>query len=168
MQYSMLDYELNLLRHLIHVIDQHLDHIYKESLKVDNPDSLGYFDNAEHVVGLGFVACQTYLSSVCGYLKVEKRKALSVGPLHPSGQTKVEIINHAANFWKHNSEWSLNKDSRQKKFDEDALESLGFPVGIDYPLSGVLNELTIPDVVKFESIVKVLEAWKDELHKTAV
>ena len=167
MQYSMLDYDLNLLRDLVHVIDEHLDHILKESLQVDDPDGLGYFDNAEHVVGLGFVACQTYVSSVCGYLKIEKRKALSVGPLHPSGQTKVQIINHAANYWKHNSGWSFDKNSKQKKFVEDSFESVGFPVRIDYPLSGVLKELTFPNVVTFESIVKVLEAWKDDLHKTA-
>ena len=98
MQYQILDYDLNLLRNLIHIIDQHLEQICNEAVQVEDADSFGYFDNAEHITGLGFVACQTYLSSVCGYLKIDKRKALSVGPLHASGQTKVQIINHAANY----------------------------------------------------------------------
>jgi hypothetical protein len=166
MQYSILDYDLNLLRNLIHIIDQHLDHICKEAMHVEDADSLGYFDNAEHITGLGFVACQTYLSSVCGYLKIDKRTALSVGPFHSSGQTKVQIINHAANYWKHNSEWSFDKNSRQRKFVEDAFELVGFPVDTDYPLSGVLTEVAFPDNAAFEPIIKVLESWRTELHKT--
>ena len=165
MQYSILDYDLNLLQNLIHIIDQHLDHINKEALQVEDADSFGYFDNAEHIIGLGFVACQTYLSSICGYLKIDKRKALSVGPLHSSGQTKAQIINHAANYWKHNSEWSFDKNSKQKKFVEEAFELIGFPVNTDYPLSGVLTEVVFPDKAAFDPIIKILESWRDDVQK---
>ena len=166
MSYSILDYDLNLLRNLIHSIDQHLEKIIQASLQVDDADSFGYFDNAEQITGLGFVACQTYLSSVCGYLKIEKGKALSFGPFHSSGQSKVQIINHAANYWKHNSEWVFEKNSKQKKFVEEAFELVGFPINTDYPLSGVLTEVVSPDDATFESVIKVLETWKDGLKKT--
>jgi hypothetical protein len=167
MQFSILDYDLDLLQNLIHIIDQHLDRIIKEAMQVDDPDGLGYFDNAEQITGLGFVACQTYLSSVCGHIKIEKRKALAVGPFHSSGQSKAQIINHAANYWKHNSEWVFDKNNKQKKFVEEAFESVGFPIDTDYPLSGVLTEVVFPDDARFESVIKVLEAWKDGLQKTA-
>ena len=166
MSYSILDYDLSLLQNLIHSIDEHLEYVIKASVQVDDPDSLGYFDNAEQITGLGFVACQTYLSSVCGYLKIEKRKALSFWPFHSSGQSKVQIINHAANYWKHNSEWVFEKNSKQKEFVEEAFELVGFPINTDYPLSGVLTEVAFPDGATFKSIIKVLETWKAGLGKT--
>lgn len=162
------DYNLDLLRNLVRIIDQHLDNIGDEATKVDDPDGFGYFDNAEHITGLGFVACQTYMSSVCGILRIDKQKALIVGPLHSSGQTKAQIINHAANYWKHNNEWSFEKNSKQRKYVEDAFELVGFPVNTDYPLSGVLTEVAFPEHAAFEPITKILELWRDELYRTAV
>jgi hypothetical protein len=163
MQYSRLDYDLDLLRTLIRIIDQHLNEICKIAKQASDPDSFGYFDDAEHITGLGFVACQTYLSSVYGRLKIDKRLALSVGPLHSSGQPIVQIINHAANYWKHNSEWSFDKNPKQRKSVEDSFKSAGFPVDTHYPLSGILTALASPDRPAFESILNALESWKDGL-----
>jgi hypothetical protein len=110
----IVDFDLDLLKQLIRIIDQQLDLISEKATQVDDADSFGYFDSAEHITGFGFVACQTYMSSVYGYLKIEKQKALSIGPFHSSGQTKAHIINHAANYWKHNNEWSLKKSDKQR------------------------------------------------------
>jgi hypothetical protein len=167
MKYSILDYDLSFLQNLVHIIDQHLKHINTEAAQVDDPDSLGYFDNMEQIIGLGFVACQTYLSSVYSYLKIEKKRALAVGPYHSSGQSKAQLINHAANYWKHNSEWVFDKNSKQRMFVEKAFESVGFPVNTDYPLLGILAEVALPENAAFEPVISVLEAWKDELQVSA-
>ena len=161
------DFDLDLLQQLIRIIDQHLDLMAQEAAQEDDPDSFGYFDNMEHITGLGFVACQTYMSSVCGFLRIEKQKALAAGPLHSSGRTKVQIINSAANYWKHNSEWSLEKSNKQRKYIEETFELVGFPIKTDYPLSGMLTELVFPDQAAFQPIIAVLEAWRDELRKNA-
>lgn len=161
-----IDFNLDLLKQLIHIIDQHLDIVSQKAAQEDDPDTFGYFDSAEHIIGLGFVACQTYMSSTYGYLRIEKKKALSVGPFHSSGQTKAQIINSAANYWKHNSEWSLGKSEKQKKFIEETFESVGFPVDTDYPLSGVLTEIVSPEYTAFEPLINILVSWRDELSKT--
>ena len=157
---------LALLRDLIRTIDQHLDHTIQEAMLVDEADNFGYFDRTEHIIGLGFVACQTYMSSVYGYYKIKKQRALSIGPSHSGGLTKAQIINHAANYWKHNSEWLFDKNGKQRKYIEDAFESVGFPVNTDYPLSGVLTEIVFPEFAAFNPILKILESWRDEIYKT--
>lgn len=161
----VLDINLNLLIELIDIIDQQLDNTIRQSTKVDDPDGFGYFDSAEQITGLGFVVCQTYVATVCGRLWVEKEKALSVGPLHPSGQTKVQIVNHAANYWKHNGEWSLDRSPKRRMIIEDAFESIGFSVDTEYPLSGVLTEVASPEPTGFKPVIAALELWKDELSK---
>ena len=162
------DLDLDLLHQLVRIIDQHLELLAQESVEVDDPDSFGYFDRMEHLTGLGFVACQTYMSSICGSLRIEKQKALVIGPMHSSGQTMAQIINSAANYWKHNSEWILEKSNRQRKRIEETFDLVGFPINTDYPLSGVLTELAFPKPAAFQPIVATLEVWRDELrNKTA-
>ncbi len=163
MRHLWLESELEILGKLIDTIDQQLDQICQESTRVDDADSFGYFDSAEHVIGLGFVACQTYMATVYGYLKIEKQKALAAGPRHSGGHTKVQIINHAANYWKHNNEWALDRTTARRQMIEKAFESVGFPVGTEYPLSGVLTEVASPEGAAFQPILQILELWKVEL-----
>jgi hypothetical protein len=161
----LLDVNLNLLTELINIIDQQLDNTIRQSRGVDDPDGFGYFDSAEQITGLGFVVCQTYVATVCGRLLVEKEKALTVGPQHPSGQTKVQIVNHAANYWKHNGEWPLDRSPKRRMIIEAAFESIGFPVNTEYPLSGVLTEVASPESAGFKPVIAALELWKNELSK---
>ena len=164
----LIQYDLELLKELVQLIDQQIGKICQLCSEVDDPDSLGYFDRAEHVTGLGFVACQTFISSVLGNLGVSKRVALAIGPSHSGGNTKAQIINYAANYWKHNNEWDQNKKDKRREIIEKAFESVGFPVNIDYPLSGVLTELSLPGEARFRSVLCALDVWKDELEKIAL
>ncbi len=160
-----MDFDLDLLKQLVPILDQHLIVMYQEAAQEEDLDSFGYYDNAEHITGLGFVACQTYMSSVCGFYRIEKQKALLVGTKHSSGQTKVRIINDAANYWKHNSEWPLEKSDKRRNDIEKTFESIGFPVDIDYPLCNVLAEIVSPEKAAFKPIIPILESWRDELRK---
>ena len=163
MNHLELEYNLEHLRGLIIFIDEQLQDISQESVEADDADSFGYFDSAEHTIGLGFVACQTYMAAVYGYLSIEKNKALSVGPIHDSGQTIVQIINHAANYWKHNSEWPLERSSQRRETIEKAFESVGFSVNLEYPLAGLLTELVYPADAGFKPVIHLLEKWKKVL-----
>jgi hypothetical protein len=158
MRHLWLEYELEILGELITTIDQKLVEICQKSTCVDDGDGFGYFDSAEHVTGLGFVACQTYMATVYGYLKIDKQKALAAGPRHSCGRTKVQIINHAANYWKHNNEWALDRSTEKRQAIEKAFESVGFPVGTEYPLSGVLTEVASPEAATFRPLLQILES----------
>jgi hypothetical protein len=58
---AVVDFDLDLLSDVLAPLDKHLEGILQASDKVFDADQLGYYDRAEHVAGLGFVACQTYL-----------------------------------------------------------------------------------------------------------
>jgi len=161
------DFDLDLLKQLVPVLDQHLVVMYQEAAQEEDLDSFGYYDNAEHITGLGFVACQAYLSSVCAFYRIEKGKALSVGVKHSCGRTKVQIINDAANYWKHNSEWSFEKSDKRRNNIEKTFESIGFPVSTDYPLGNILAVIVSPEKAAFKPIIPILESWRDELQGKA-
>ena len=161
-----IDYDLELLTDVLRPLDKQLEGIVRESTQVSDPDGFGYFDRAEHITGLGFVACQWYMASMRGSLRVRKLKALALGPLHRSGLSVEEIINHAANYWKHYGEWPIDKNSNNQRRITEAFEEIGFPVGTDYPLSGILTEIVAPSEASFGSLIKLLECWRDELLKS--
>jgi len=164
---SVWDTDLDMLAELLAVIDAQLETVLQ---RCDDPSlagQLGYFDSAEHITGLGFVACQAYLTAIYGSLNVKKLNALSIGPHHSSGQTTVEIINHAANFWKHHDEWHLDKSGACQDRVRKAFDAVGFPVDLDYPLVGILSELVVPESAAFKSLVGKLRQWREEMRHVA-
>lgn len=164
----LIDAETSVLRGLVVGLDQQLEGICRKSVESnEDSDAFGYFDSAEHLTGLGFVACQTYMAIVYGHLHIDKPTALKAGPVHSGGQTKLQIINHAANYWKHNNEWQLDRSPKRRERIEAAFESVGFPVGTDYPLSGVLTEIASPAPAGFLPVIRLLEVWKAELCTAA-
>ncbi len=155
-----IEHELQTLVALVRLLDQQLSELSDRSTDAEDADAFGYFDTMEHLVGLAMVIFQTYIATVCGAISAEKRLALRNGPLHWGGMYKAEIFNHAANYWKHNNEWGAERSDRRRQVIEDAFESVGFPVGTDYPLSGVLTELSAPKFASLEPLIETLHQWK--------
>jgi hypothetical protein len=152
--------ELETLLALVLLLDQQLTDLSDKSADAQDADAYGYFDTMEHLVGLAMVAGQTYIATVCGAVGVEKMSALQKGPCHSGGKTKAGIINHAANYWKHNNEWGSERSDRRRQAVEEAFDSVGFPVGTDYPLSGVLTELCDPKFASLDVLACILREWK--------
>lgn len=164
---TLLSIETNLASELIAILDGKLSEIIEKSTEVEDADQYGYFDSAEHLTGLGFVACQTYMTAVYGVLKVNKKRALSFGPMHESGRSIAQVIDAAANYWKHHNEWSLDKSSRRREIIESAFGEVGFPVALEYPLSGVLTEASSPKFASFRAVFDKLEEWKRNVEEGA-
>lgn len=90
-----------------------------------------------------------------------------MGLVHPTGQRIVRIVNDAANFWKHHDEWHRDKSPARHKKIQDTFTAVGFPVALDYPLSGILSVLAGPGGAAFKPLVAKLAAWRDDLRAMA-
>lgn len=161
------DFDLRLLSDLLRIIDQQLDHFEKQvNGRGEEADMNGEFDWMEHVTGLGFVSCQTYLAATYPFTRVTKTEALDLGPLEPkSDRPVVSLINAAANFWKHNPEWRLKPEARRVKLIQEAFDDVGYSTNESYPLCGILNELS-SGVARFGVVIPLLEQWRDSLIRT--
>ena len=143
---GIIDCDMDLLVHVVTVLDEQLDRIPERSVEIPDADALGLYDRAEHITGLGFAACQAYMAATYGFIRFSKKVALQLGPGHgPSGRFVADVVNHAANFWKHHSEWPFHKDVVREQAVRGAFNDLGFSVDMDYPLNGILAELAAPD-----------------------
>lgn len=162
----ILDFDLGFLRAAAALVDASLERLDNEANASPDPDSFGIYDKAEYITGFGFVACQTYVTAVLRGSKIEKRKALAMGPKHKTGRYVVELTNAAANYWKHSPEWSLNVPTPQAKQTLEAISSLGVNTTIgSYPLANTLHEMLTPHPARFANLIPFLTQWRDVLWR---
>jgi hypothetical protein len=165
---DIVDYNLGELSVALGRFDEQLAEIERAihravSLRLGCPEGFGYFDEAEHICGQGFVASQTYIAETFGHLDVPKARALAVAP-----ETAVTTINHAANLWKHRGEWKAKNRAASSKQQQAktvaALTAIGVAVETaDYPLTDILAVLAAPAPWAFAHLLPKLEAWRDAL-----
>lgn len=159
----IIDYRKGLTSQLISIIDGRIDELWP-LIKNSHTDD---FEIIEHIVGLGFVVLQQYMTFVYGNLKKKKKDVLSKGPKHKDGKTFSEIVNASANYWKHRSEWPLDKNCRDKdnriKDTEAILRSFSDNGG--YPLVNILSELSHTENRRFNAVFKKILEWRNELNQ---
>lgn len=163
------DFQKGLTSQLINIIDESIDELYELIEENSHIDDESIVESMEHIVGLGFVVLQQYMTVVCGDLQINKKDALSKGPKYKSGKTFSEIVNASANYWKHNSEWPLDKNCSYKEKIEAIFKTIihGRPVSVNdyYPLGNILFELSHTENGRFNAVFKKILEWRSELNR---
>jgi hypothetical protein len=158
-----LDFDLDFLRDAVALVDARLDRLDREAKASPDPDAFGTFDEIEYLIGFGFVACQTYATAVASRSKINKRDALALGPKHRTGRSMVQLVNAAANHWKHNAEWSLDCPTTQAAQTLEVISNLGVDTNGSYPVAIALSEILTPHRARFANLIPFLTQWRDAL-----
>ena len=163
----ILDFDLDFLRAAVSLVDESLERLDGEAGASPDPDAFGIFEEVEYITGFGFVACQTYATAVASRskLKNKKREALALGPKHRTGLSMAQLINAAANHWKHSPEWSLDAPTTQAKQTLEVISSLCVDTDGSYPVANMLYEILTPHPARFANLIPFLTQWRDELPK---
>ncbi len=162
----ILDFDLDFLQSAVTLLDASLELLDKETEASPDPDQFGIFDELEYISGFGFVACQTYMTAIVSRFKIEKRKALALGPKYKTGRPIVQIVNAAANYWKHNPEWSLDAPTTQAKQTLEVISSLDLSPALGhYPVMNTLYKILVPNPTRFANLIPLLTQWRDSLPR---
>ena len=145
-----------LLDELLDVLDNHWQQIDADIRTSPDPDSFGEFDRGEHLAGLAFVACQTYIAATCSRNRCTKPEGLALGEDLAPGITRAALVNHAANYWKHCLD--PGDDSRRDRTRE-AFRTAGVPLDDSYPLSNVLAALVGHSSSPLRRLGEVVIEW---------
>ena len=119
----------------------------------------------EYLIGFGFVACQTYATAVASRSKISKREAIALGPKHRTGRSMAQLVNAAANHWKHSPEWSLDAPTTQAAQTLEVISSLGVDTNGSYPVAITLSEILTPHQARFANLIPFLTQWRDALPR---
>lgn len=153
------DLGMEFLEHTCQVIDETLARQYAFiDQNYDMADQLDVPEMVEYLIGLGFAACQGYITGVCAEMAVSKPDALEVGPRHAGGATIAALTNYAANWWKHCDEWPEELTGQSRR-TYDGLMVLG--VSASYPLTDALVHMTGARRPHFRQLAAQLSIWRD-------
>ena len=159
---TVLDWDLEYLKDAVKFVDEQLERLESEIEACVDPDGFGWYDRTEHVLGLGCVACQQYITTTCSIIGVSKKNAFDCGPNHRSGCSMALILNEAANYWKHSSEWIGGKNEEDTR---RVLSEINVSLDQPYVLMDIFNELLAPFPKRFDRIVPFLVNWREELQR---
>jgi hypothetical protein len=134
-----------------------LEKIIQEDM--DREGDSGLLGYAEYFAGMGFVAGQRYITSVRGLFKIGKQQALAFGPEFSSGVSYAQLINAAANYWKHSDEWDFEKLNDQQLATRAIIEKAGVSVG---PTELVAyNVFNVLEIAGFMEVIPLLSKWSN-------
>jgi hypothetical protein len=84
-----------------------------------------WLDDYAFVTGVALVGCQYYITSSCGWMGVQKRAALSLGPQLNAKVTYAEALNAGADYWKHSDLWNDPEEAKRSKNTRRILSLMG-------------------------------------------
>lgn len=154
------DLKIAELSDLLALLDSRLEQLQEQTESAIDGDSLGIFDRAEYFIGVGFVAMQQYISDTMYKSEISKRDALNLGTVTSLGSTHISLINSAANWWKHESEWDWYSESGIK--NQTYLSISNVVNAENYPLSNLLYFLIGERKFCLSSIIPLLIHWRDQ------
>lgn len=179
-----IDEELNFLKLSLNTIEPIFkikdDEIKKMIREKEDVLSSGLCEQAEFIVGLAFTICQKYITGTLGWIRVEKESALKIGPLFSENLTYAQIVNAAANYWKHRDEWdpiSFGEADENdfssvtlrdaSKLSTQAHRTIKILQQVtkwsDYTCVNVLYELTKKTENSLFLLIPILQQWRAEL-----
>ena len=161
----IIDFDLDFLGDAAALIDAGLERLDREANASPDPVEFGVFDQVEYIAGFGFVACQTYATAVVSRRKLDKGAALALGPKHRAGRSIAQLVNAAANHWKHSSEWPRDAPTSRAMQTIEVIQSLGVDANGSYPLANSLYEILRPLPARFANLIPFLIQWRDALTK---
>ena|SRR6218665_3833822 len=174
------------LEFFLRLIDERLSELYLKIEKTKDPESEGLYDLSEYLIGYGFVAVQRYMASTYPLYAIGKKESFGFGAKLKNDLTLMELIDAAANYWKHEPEWpfqvslgqadnfgmaeiSINRAgedfSRLEKLTYDRITKIT-PYS-DYTLSNVLAEI-LKDIsthteLFFRALLPFIQEWEVQL-----
>ena len=75
----------------------------------------------------------------------------------------AQLINAAANHWKHAAEWSFDMPTAQAKQTIEVISSLGVGTNDSYAVANMLHEILTPHPARFANLIPFLTQWRDAL-----
>ncbi len=163
------DDDLALLIEVLQLLDSQLDKIAEQGSDPERDDFSNLYERSEHIVGLGFVACQTYLHARSGWAAQKKTETLDRRPLHACGRPIARIVNAAANYWKHAPEAGLlsSPGDTLGRATLEALTAVGVS-GSDLIVSQALDHLVGTEpTARLMKLIPMLVKWRDAVDGVA-
>jgi len=145
------------------------DEVQKRGEEQEWFDGLWQLEHSESIFGVAFITAQTYIVGVVGDInKIRSGSGKSVlnknkcyeddpNPL-PNGVNRILLINHIANYYKHQDEWNGWKLNNTTRF----LATVGINENTEFPCYEVSTILwDEKHAIELEKLLLIISEWRE-------
>ncbi len=148
------DFEKDYLADILDLIAKRLQSAHS-NIDWSHPELCDLFDPMEHLAGIGSVAVQRYIASVCNFASAPREEALQLGP-HRKAQPIALVLHSVANCWKHAEDLEPIRPNTKAPL-------LAIGVNPDAPYF-VTNSLYEMGYQHYSGLMPDLIAWRDAVY----
>ena len=171
MNWHEMDFRIDPLHDVIIGIEAGLTAIQKR-LEEDDGDGIVALEHAEPLLGLGFVAVQTYaLGTFCDLNRIRECSGKSIVTktdcyasdtiLVKGKATRIQVINATANYFKHHDEWSQWPTNETTKI----LASVGIVKNTEFACVEA-TRLLCGQTLKLIVLHQIVKEWRNHVFST--
>jgi hypothetical protein len=175
MHYHEIDFRRDWLGELFHALTAAINNISERIKKDDYFDETFAREHSETILGIAFIAAQTYIAgtvadinAILGKSKQLKRDqllALDVVFIK-NGITRLELIDAIANYHKHHDEWETWKPNRRNQSTIDILNKCEITEETEFPCYSAATRLWPPERLgEFGYLLDALVAWRERVFR---
>jgi len=157
---SVFSVEFDLLSGLLSSFDEQYALLLQREHTCSSLDPSLWLEQTDYLAGLGFVACQQFISATHPLSELGRTKALHVGPRTSWGFPFAELANAAANHWKHSEEDELVSGGKKSKRTRKTIEKSGIVVDDEpYVCRELLRKLSDDSEKPFSVLASLARDW---------
>jgi hypothetical protein len=182
MHFREIDYRIEPLRDVIVGINAGLAAIHKRLDTEEWFDGIWASEYAEPLLGLGFVAAQTYaIGTVSDLISVRMSRGKPEEELNKfkivcykcdnaipldGGVTRIQLINVSANYFKHHDEWGARWPTEKPEvYTTETLGKVGITEKTEFPCVDAVK-LLCGTSWELNMLLHTMEEWRAHLFST--
>ena len=163
---TVFDYDLLFLDPLLKAFDTQLRFVTKSIEEQYGLDRTEYLNQLDYLAGVGFTACQQYITAICRATNIAPREARKLPPAYNSDLTVVEVIHAGANYWKHHEEWTPENADKRKE-TVTMLTKAGADIEGAYICSDLIDSICGTGANPFSRLKQLLVEWRNNAINAA-
>lgn len=158
---TIFDYDLDFLSPLLATFDAQLAKVRMDTAQNGDKDQFELLDRLDYLAGVGFTACQQYISATHISAGMGREDAFALGPRYRD-RTIIELVNAGANYWKHHEEWPFEPEKRRRS-TTSSLRGAGVDTDGAYVCSDLIDAMVGVVPEPFECLKQHLIQWRRDL-----
>ena len=161
------DQDMEQLKELLDVLDRQFTSYTFRRKETYPPEQNIYWARLSYLAGLGFVMCQQYINITYPTSGIDRDQAFRLPPTHSSGYSIVQLINAAANYWKHFQEDVNYPYGSLHKVTIQTIERLDLDIEYPYVCESILERVVETEERPFRKLINFLTEWRRNLIRCA-
>jgi hypothetical protein len=168
-----LDFELSWLENIFTGLETAFNNVKTRSKDSDWFDPDDDAAHIEHVLGIAFVAAQSYInmtcSDICREFSLNKDEKWSLMKNYGQKVTgypdvsAVYLIYQLGNYWKHCDEWKNFKTDDKNKHIIEVLNAVGITDNAHYILPKCMDLLSWDGTNFSDVLLELLASWREDI-----